>query len=61
MGLPCELANRFVEHLDVGVFIDVPDHLNLSPTEGEWVRHTEGYGIVRRSHACAASDGLACG
>ena len=42
MGLACGEANRFVEHLDVPVFIDAPDHPDLSATECQRVGHTEG-------------------
>jgi hypothetical protein len=44
MGLACGEANRFIEHLDMAVFIDAPDHPDLSAAAGQWVRHTEGHG-----------------
>ena len=44
MGLAYGEENRFVEHLYVAVFIDAPDHPDLSPTDWERVGHTEGPG-----------------
>jgi len=44
MGLACGEASRFVEHLNAAVFIDAPDHPDLSATECQRVGHTEGHG-----------------
>jgi|GEM_PF-5935922 len=44
LGIACGELNRFVEHLDVAVFIDFPDHPDLSATEWQRVGHTERRG-----------------
>ena len=44
MGRASGEVNRFVEHLDVAVFIYAPDHPNLSATEWQRVWDTEGQG-----------------
>ena len=59
MGLACGEASRFVEHLNVAVFIDAPDHLDLSATECQRVGTRRGTGTLRRSRAHAAPDGSA--
>jgi hypothetical protein len=59
MGLACGEASRFVKHLNVAVFIDAPDHLDLSATECQRVGTRRGTGTLRRSRARAAPDGSA--
>ena len=48
MGLACGEPNRFVEHLDVAVFIDAPDHPDLLATEWPRVGTRKGTDNVRR-------------
>lgn len=62
MGIACGEPNRFVEHLDVAVFIDSPDHPDLSATEWQRVGHTGARATCAegRCGARAAPDGSAC-
>lgn len=43
MGIAYGEPNCFVEHLDVAVFIDSPDHPDLSAIEWQRVGYTKGH------------------